>query len=160
MNKKFIVSYEIDYIHRVSVGIEALNETEAQQLAEQAFNDATIWDDTEALPLLSDDYYESGDESMVWECEAVEHYPAADHSVQQLHKEQAAFRVCRGLIEAYQQGEASGGAIQWEDLDELIPWALESLGQISAGNQTRNQRVCSRRWSLNTLAQLLKSAPS
>ena len=64
MNKKFIVSYEIDYIHRVSVGIEALNETEAQQLAEQAFNDATIWDDTEALPLLSDDYYEAGDEGM------------------------------------------------------------------------------------------------
>jgi hypothetical protein len=127
MNKKFIVSYEIDYIHRVSVGIEALNETEAQQLAEQAFNDATIWDDTEALPLLSDDYYESGDESMVWECEAVEHFPAADHSVHQLCKEQAAFRVCWGLIEAYQQGEASGDSIQWEDLDELMPWALKAL---------------------------------
>jgi len=52
MNKKFIVSYEIDYIHRVSVGIEALNEIEAQQRAEQAFNDATIWDDTEAMPPL------------------------------------------------------------------------------------------------------------
>ena len=127
MNKKFIVSYEIDYIHRVSVGIEALNETEAQQLAEQAFNDATIWDDTEALPLLSDDYHESGDESMVWECEAVEHYPPADHSVQQLRKEQAAFRVCRGLIDAYQQGDAPGGSIQWVDLDELIPWALKAL---------------------------------
>ena len=84
MNKKFIVSYEIDYIHRVSVGIEALNETEAQQLAEQAFNDATIWDDTEALPLLSDEYHEVGDESMAWACEAVEHYPEPDHSVQQL----------------------------------------------------------------------------
>jgi hypothetical protein len=129
MNKKFIVSYEIDYIHRVSVGIEALNETEAQQLAEQAFNDATIWDDTEALPLLSDDYYESGDEGMNWECEAVEHFPAADHSVHQLCKEQAAFRVCRGLIEAYQRGEASGGSIQWEDLDELIPWALKALAK-------------------------------
>ena len=129
MNKKFIVSYEIDYIHRVSVGIEALNEIEAQQRAEQAFNDATLWDDTEALPLLSDDYHESSDESMNWECEAVEHFPAADHSVQQLHKEQAAFRVCRGLIEAYQQGEASGGAIQWVDLDELIPWALKALSK-------------------------------
>ena len=61
MKKKFIVSYEIDYVHRVAVGIEALNETEAQQLAEQAFNDATLWDDTEALPLLSDECHESGD---------------------------------------------------------------------------------------------------
>jgi hypothetical protein len=129
MNKKFIVSYEIDYIHRVLVGIEALNETEAQQLAEQAFNDATIWDDTEALPLLSDDYHESGDESMNWECEAVEHFPAADHSVQQLRKEQAAFRVCRRLIDAYQQGDESGGSIQWEGLDELISWALKALAK-------------------------------
>jgi hypothetical protein len=51
MKKKFIVSYEIGYVHRVAVGIEALNETEAQQLAEQAFYDATLWDDTEAMPL-------------------------------------------------------------------------------------------------------------
>jgi hypothetical protein len=129
MKKKFIVSYEIEYVHRVTVGIEALNETEAQQLAEQAFNDATIWDDTEAMPLLSDDYHEAGDESMAWECEAVEHYPAADHSVQQLYKEQAAFRVCRGLIEAYHQGEISGGSIQWEDLDQWIPWAQKALAK-------------------------------
>lgn len=129
MNKKFVVSYEIDYVHRVSVGLEALDETEAQQLAEQAFNDATIWDDTAAMPLLSDNYLESGDERLVWECEAVEHYPTPDHSVQQLNKEQAAFRVCRGLIEAYQQGEISGGYIQWEDLDELMPWALKALAK-------------------------------
>jgi hypothetical protein len=49
--------------------------------------------------------------------------------VQQLHKEQAAFRVCRGLTDAYQQGEASGGSIQWEDLDELMPWALKALSK-------------------------------
>ena len=129
MNKKFVVSYQIDYVHRVSVGIEAVNESEAQQLAEQAFNDATIWDDTAAMPLLSDDYYESGDESIAWECDPVENYPAPDHSVQQLHKEHAAFRVCRGLIEAYQQGEASGGTIQWENLDELMPWAQKALAK-------------------------------
>ena len=127
MKKKFIVLYEIDYVHRVTVGIEALDETEAQQLAELAFNDATIWDDTEVMPLLSDDFHESGDEIIAWECEAVEHYPTPDHSVQQLYKDQAAFRVCRGLIEAYQQGEVSGGSIQWEDLDELMPSALKAL---------------------------------
>ena len=38
MNKKFVVSYQIDYIHWVSVGIEAVNEREAQQLAEPVFN--------------------------------------------------------------------------------------------------------------------------
>jgi hypothetical protein len=131
MKQKFIVSYEIDYVHRVSVGIEATNQAEAQQIAEQAFNEALIWDDTETLPLLSDEYYESGDERMVWECEPVEHYPEPDHSVQRLKQEQAAFRVCRGLIEAYQQGEASGGSIDWEDLDQLLPLALEAVAQKS-----------------------------
>ena len=104
--KKFVVAYEIDYVHRVVVGIEAVNETEARQLAEQAFNDATIWDDSETMPLLSDDYHESGDESLVWECEAVDNYPPPDYSVRQRHKEQAAFKVCRGLVETYQRCEA------------------------------------------------------
>lgn len=131
MKKKFVVSYEIDYVHRVSVGIEAINQVEAQQIAEQAFNEALIWDDTEAMPLLSDDYHESGDESMVWECELVEQLPEPDHSVRQLKGEQASMRVCRGLIEAYQKGENSGGSIAWEDLDQLIPVALKALDKKS-----------------------------
>ena len=129
MKKKFVVSYQLDYVHSVSVGIEAHNQAEAQQIAEQAFNEAVIWDDTETLPLLSDEYYESGDERMVWECEPVEQFPEPDHSVRQLKQEQAAFRVCRGLIEAYQRGEASGGSIDWEDLDQLLPLALEAVSQ-------------------------------
>jgi hypothetical protein len=131
MKQKFVVSYEIDYIHRVSVGIEAQDQAEAQQIAEQAFNEALIWDDTETLPLLSDDYHESGDENMVWECEPVEQFPEPDHSVKQLKQEQAAFRVCRGLIEAYQQGETSGGSIDLEDLEPLLPLALEALAKKS-----------------------------
>lgn len=58
MNRLFVVSYEIDYVHRVSVGITAGSPGAAQQIAEQAFNDATILDDTAAMPLLSDDYHE------------------------------------------------------------------------------------------------------
>ena len=129
MKQKFVVSYQIDYVHLVSVGIEAHNQAEAQQIAEQAFNEAVIWDDTETLPLLSDEYYESGDERMVWECELVEQFPEPDHSVRRLKQEQAAFRVCRGLIEAYQRGEASGGSIDWEDLDLLLPLALEAVAK-------------------------------
>ena len=129
MQQKFVVSYQLDYVHSVSVGIEAKDQTEALQIAEQAFNAALIWDNTEAMPLLSDDYHESGDECMVWECERVEQFPEPDHSVQRLKQEQAAFRVCRGLIEAYQQGEASGGSIDWEDLDPLLPLALEAVAQ-------------------------------
>jgi hypothetical protein len=129
MTQHFVVSYEIDYVHRVSVGIEAESPEVAQQIAEQAFNEATIGDDTAAMPLLADDYQESGDESMVWECVAVERWPAPDTSVQQLKKEQAAIQVCRGLVEAYRQGEANGGSIHWEDLDQWVPLALQALGK-------------------------------
>ncbi|WAR43646.1 hypothetical protein [Methylomonas rapida] len=129
MNRLFVVSYEIDYVHRVSIGITADSPETAQQIAEQAFNDATIWDDTAAMPLLSDDYHEAEGESLVWECVAVEQLPAPDHSVRQLKQEYAAMWGCRGLVEAYQQGEASGGSIDWDDLDPLIPLALQALGK-------------------------------
>jgi len=129
MQRLYVVAYEIDYVHRVSVGITADSTEAAQQIAEQAFNDATIWDDTAAMPLLSDEYHESGDESLVWECVAVEQLPEPDHSVRQLKKEQAAMRVCRGLVEAYQQGETNGGSIDLDDLDQLFPLALQALGK-------------------------------
>jgi hypothetical protein len=69
------------------------------------------------------------EESRVWECVAVERWPAPDTSVQQLKKDQAAMHVCRGLVEAYQQGEANGGSIHWEDLDQLVPLAMKALGK-------------------------------
>jgi hypothetical protein len=131
MTQHFVVSYEIDYVHRVSVGIEAESPEVAQQIAEQAFNEATIWDDTATMHLLADDYQESGDERLVWECVAVERWPAPDYSVQQLKKDQAAMHVCRGLVEAYQQGETNGGSIHWEDLDQLVPLTLQALGKSS-----------------------------
>ncbi|WKJ92174.1 hypothetical protein QZJ86_08555 [Methylomonas montana] len=129
VNRLFVVSYEIDYVHRVSVCITADSPEAAQQIAEQAFNDGTIWDDTAAMPLFSDEYHEAEGESLAWECVAVAQLPEPDHSVRQLKKEQAAMQVCRGLVDAYQQGEANGGSIDWENLDQLIPLALQALGK-------------------------------
>lgn len=124
MNQHFIVSYEIDYVHRVSVGIIAASQKQALELAEQAFNQGVIWDDTQSMPLLSDDFHESGDETLVWECEAVDNFPAPDHAVLQLKKQAAALQVCRGLVERHQQQETSGHALTWDDLNDLLTMAL------------------------------------
>lgn len=129
VSRRFVVSYEIDYVHRVCVGVTATDAIEAQQLAEQAFDNATIWDDTPAMPLLSDEFHEVEGETLVWECRAVEKWPEPDHSVRQLKREQAAKLVCRGLIEAYQNGEAHGGSIDWSDLDQLLPLALSAIAK-------------------------------
>jgi hypothetical protein len=129
MKQKFVVSYEIDYIHRVSVGIEAENRLQALHTADQAFSAGLIWDDTEEMPLLSDDFHESDLQCMIWECEQVAEFPKTDSSVIHLKQEQAAMRVCRGLIEAYQQAEASGESIDLDDLDVIARWAAFALGR-------------------------------
>jgi hypothetical protein len=129
MTIKFVVSYEIDYVHRVSVGIEAENRLQALHTADQAFNAGLLWDDTEEMPLLSDDFYESDLQCMIWECEQVAEFPNTDSSVIQLKQEQAAMRVCRGLIEVYQQAEAFGESIDLDDLDVIVRWAAFALGR-------------------------------
>ncbi|OQW65100.1 MAG: hypothetical protein BVN35_22315 [Proteobacteria bacterium ST_bin11] len=127
--RRFFVSYEIDYVHRVSVGVIAEHPEQARQLAEQAFNDATIWDDTPNMPLLSDEFHEVEGESLMWECVEVEHWPAADHSIQQLKQDHAAIQVCRGLVTAYTAGEARGGDIDRRDLEALLPLAFSAIGK-------------------------------
>ena len=61
--KKFLVEYELPYVHLVRVGIQAKNEESAISIADQAFTDCTIWDNTLEMPLLYDDYEETGDSS-------------------------------------------------------------------------------------------------
>lgn len=58
MSKLFCVTYMIDYVHRVVVGVKAENKQAAIIKAQDAFDGAVIWDDTEEMPLLFDDYEE------------------------------------------------------------------------------------------------------
>ncbi len=39
-----------------------------------------------------------------------------------------AIKACEALIAAYEEGEATGGSIAWEGLDEAFRLALEVVG--------------------------------
>ena len=100
LRMKFAVSYELEYVHRVMVGIEASSEEEAQQVAEEHFDQGTIWDDTLALPLLFDDFEEKDDNVLEWKVESIESFPDPDASVLEIRRKEYAFAACRALIQA------------------------------------------------------------
>lgn len=70
-NKKFAVTYELAYTHRVVVGVTAGNAEDAIAIAEEAFDAATIWDNAADMPLLFDDFEEDEAKSLVFSAEEV-----------------------------------------------------------------------------------------
>lgn len=95
--KKFNVTYEIDYVHCVTVGVEAQDAHTAINKAEQAFDQGDIWDDTD-MPLLYDDFNEKDGESLNFTAQEVSDFPEPDESVKELKRRQVAFEACQALL--------------------------------------------------------------
>lgn len=130
---KFIVGYTLPYVHRVMVGIEAESEEEALEKAQAEFDEGTLWDDTETMPLLLDEY-EEVDDGGVLEFRIEQAlpeggvYPSPDASVLAIRQDNAARQAAALLVAAYEAGE-DGGSIAWEDLDEAYAAALKAVGR-------------------------------
>ena len=124
--ERYVVEYELDYKHRVQVGVEANSGEEAEKQAEQAFADGTIWDDTAEMPLLFDDYEES-DESgaLIFKVMCrVEKWPVRDASVLQIQKANAAMLACQYLVDACMVAQASGTPVDWHKAYGVARFAL------------------------------------
>lgn len=99
VDKKFAVTYEIDYIHRVVVGVSATDLESAITKAKFAFDDASIWDNTSRMPLLFDDYEEvSETETLHFKGEEVSDFPEPDASVIAIKQRELAFYACQSLL--------------------------------------------------------------
>ena len=107
---KFIVEYVLPYDHVVRVGVDAKDGASAVALAQEAFSQGTIWDNTAEMPLLYDDYEETGDLGvpvnfkMIEECAT---WPEPGVCVKSYVQGQAAKRACEWLIQAFGSRDSS-----------------------------------------------------
>lgn len=129
---KYVVGYQLPYIHHVEVGIKASSPDQAIERARALFDDAAIWDDTPETPLLVDDFYEDEAAGAALSftiektIEACGRFPDPDLSVKRLRADEKARAAARALIAAYERGEANGGSIEWADIDAAYELALSS----------------------------------
>lgn len=141
--KTFIVEYELDYTHRVQVGVTARSECDALRKAEKAFDNATIWDDTADMPLLYDDYEEKNDNTLEFRVvDTVGHQddlPPPAICVHIERRRRLREEACSLLISAFEEAEQAGQfSVSLESLTAAYTAAksdgrlrIEKIDQIS-----------------------------
>ena len=135
---KYVVTYTLPYEHVVRVGIEADTAQAAQTIAESAFNDGVLWDNTPTMPLLMDEFEETGDAGVpvLFQATPVTQWPGPDNSVLKAQHDKTAHEVARQLIELYQQArERNEAFISRDRLFDLYQLALAASATPTSGRR-------------------------
>lgn len=133
---KYVVTYALPYEHLVRIGIEAQTAEAAEALAETAFKDGVLWDDTPTMRLLMDEYEETGDAGVpvTFRATPVTEWPEPDNSVLKALRDKTAHQVARQLIGLYQQArERNEAFISRDRLFDLYQLALAADLASNAG---------------------------
>lgn len=120
-----IVEYELDYKHRVQVAVPSVSYEDAVAQAEEAFDQGTIWDNTQAMPVLFDDFEESEGNTLVFRVvdtvAGMQDLPPKDASVKVIEQQNAARQACSLLLQAVETAKQSGkNAISFANLSAAI----------------------------------------
>ncbi len=135
---KYVVTYTLPYEHIVRVGIEADTAQAAQTIAESAFNDGVLWDNTPNMPLLMDEFEETGDAGVpvLFQATPVTEWPVPDNSVSKALHDKTAHDVARQLIELYQRArERNEAFISRDRLFDLYQLALAASATPTSGHR-------------------------
>ncbi|MEN8196754.1 MAG: hypothetical protein ABFS30_09595 [Pseudomonadota bacterium] len=130
----YVVEGSFPYRRRFQVGVQADDAPAAEALATAAMDAGTFYADTDTMPLLMDRFEEDGSAGEVLELAAIASHaemPAPDAlSVLEDRRHAAAMACAWALFSAYQQGEKTGGSVEWSDIDTAYELARQAIGDI------------------------------
>lgn len=130
-NNRYVLEYELPYVHTVRVGVTAVTDECAIKQASELFEAGTVWDNTDQVPLLYDDYDETGDApvtfTVIEKLPADAGWPEAASCVSQIQRREAAFEACRLLVDAFHASDTRVADIDYDKLRYAYEVALKSI---------------------------------
>jgi hypothetical protein len=137
--KKFLIEYELPYVHLVRVGVQAKDGASAIAMAQEAFDLGTIWDNTPEMPLLYDDFEESSSLDHALEFKVVDEgrsWPEPAVCVKSYVQGQAAKHACESLVAAFE----AEGRVREALLHEAINQACQAMPHLAEGDGLKSIR--------------------
>ena len=100
--KKFEVVLALNYKREILVGVKAINKESALEIVKEAFDCGTLWDNSQAIQLLDDDYEALGHRPLYLQAQETQAFSKPSYSVRNDEQFEAAKTACLYLLEGNQ----------------------------------------------------------